>query len=240
MNSSAASRASTPAHDQVEHLRLHGDVERGRRLVADQQGGVVGEGDRQHDALALAAGELVRVRPGGVGRVGQPDLRRAARRPLLARRAGRAGAVDQHRLGDLGADPHRRVERGHRLLEHHRDVAVRARADSGRVAGADQLEVDAGSRTEPVAVQALGQQADDAQRGQRLARARTRRSARPARPGRIGDRHVGDERRSPLTRDTQVADVEDRVLRRLRVARALIAGPPASGRTGRAARRRAG
>ena len=27
------------------------------------------------------------------------------------------------RLGDLRPDPHRRVERGHRVLKHHRDVA---------------------------------------------------------------------------------------------------------------------
>ena len=36
-------RASAARSDQVEHLRLHGDVERGRRLVADQQVRVVGE-----------------------------------------------------------------------------------------------------------------------------------------------------------------------------------------------------
>ena len=46
--------------EQVEDLRLHGDVERGHRLVADDQLRVHGERARDADALALAAGELVR------------------------------------------------------------------------------------------------------------------------------------------------------------------------------------
>ena len=63
-------------------LRLDRDVERGRRLVADEQLRVVGECDREHDALALAAGELVRVGPGDLGRAGQPDLLQQRDDPL--------------------------------------------------------------------------------------------------------------------------------------------------------------
>ena len=44
----------------VEDLRLHGDVQRGGRLVADQQVRIVGDRDRDHHPLALAAGQLVR------------------------------------------------------------------------------------------------------------------------------------------------------------------------------------
>ncbi len=60
--------------DQLEDLRLHGHVERGRRLVADQDGRVVDERHRDHRALAHAARELVRVvaRP-AVG-VRDPDV----------------------------------------------------------------------------------------------------------------------------------------------------------------------
>ena len=47
--------------EQVEHLRLHGDVERGRRLVRDQELRVARERDRDHHALAHAAGEAVRI-----------------------------------------------------------------------------------------------------------------------------------------------------------------------------------
>ena len=49
------------ALDQVEDLRLDGHVERGRRLVGDQQLGVAGERHGDHHALAHAARELVRV-----------------------------------------------------------------------------------------------------------------------------------------------------------------------------------
>ena len=47
--------------DQLEDLRLHGHVERGRGLVGDQQLRVVGQRHGDHRALAHAAGELVRV-----------------------------------------------------------------------------------------------------------------------------------------------------------------------------------
>ena len=41
--------------DEVEDLRLDGHVERGGRLVGDQQRGAVDQGHRDHDALAHAA-----------------------------------------------------------------------------------------------------------------------------------------------------------------------------------------
>ena len=48
-------------HEQVEHLRLDRDVERGDRLVADQELGLHRERAGDADAGALAAGELVRI-----------------------------------------------------------------------------------------------------------------------------------------------------------------------------------
>ena len=48
---------------QFEDLRLDRHVERGRRLVGDQDVGVARERHRDHRALAHAAGELVRVVP---------------------------------------------------------------------------------------------------------------------------------------------------------------------------------
>ena len=45
---------------QLQDLRLHRDIERGRRLVGDQQVGIVGERHGDHHALALAAGKLMR------------------------------------------------------------------------------------------------------------------------------------------------------------------------------------
>ena len=47
--------------DEVEDLRLHGDVERRGRLVGEQQRRAAGQGDGDHHPLAHAAGQLVRV-----------------------------------------------------------------------------------------------------------------------------------------------------------------------------------
>ena len=49
------------ALDQRDDLRLHGDVERGGRLVGDDQFRFGADGERDHDALAHAAGEFVRI-----------------------------------------------------------------------------------------------------------------------------------------------------------------------------------
>ena len=45
----------------VDDLRLGGDIERGRRLVGNDQVRLVQHGDRDSDALAHAAGELMRI-----------------------------------------------------------------------------------------------------------------------------------------------------------------------------------
>jgi hypothetical protein len=45
---------------QLQHLGLNGDVERGRRLVRDKDFGLIGERHGDHDALLLAAGEFMR------------------------------------------------------------------------------------------------------------------------------------------------------------------------------------
>ena len=109
------------AIDQREDLGLDRHVERGGRLVGDQQVGVARERHRDHHALAHAAGELVGVvvdPPRGArdaDRREQVDgtrVRGAAREPLV-----RA----QHLL-DLPADLVDRVQRGHRVLEDHRDL----------------------------------------------------------------------------------------------------------------------
>ncbi len=57
---------------QVHDLRLDRDVQRRDRLVGDDQPGVQGERPGDADALALAAGELVREAPGRLGRQADP------------------------------------------------------------------------------------------------------------------------------------------------------------------------
>ena len=53
--------------DHRQHVLLHDDVERGGRLVGDDEVGPADGGERDGDALAHAAGELVRI---GVEHVG--------------------------------------------------------------------------------------------------------------------------------------------------------------------------
>ena len=60
MISTPAPVTSRAVSQHVEDLRLHGDVQRGGGFVADQQVRIVGDRDRDHHPLALAAGELVR------------------------------------------------------------------------------------------------------------------------------------------------------------------------------------
>ena len=104
---------------QVHHLRLNGDIQGGDGLVADDEGGLEHERPRHADALALAAGELVRVAVGEGGveahRLQQRlDVRpqaRARRRPVLAQR-----------LADDAAHRHARIQAVLRVLEDHLHV----------------------------------------------------------------------------------------------------------------------
>ena len=60
-------------HKQIEDLLLNGDVERGSRLVGDQELRIAGNGDGDHHALALPSRHLVREVPKTFGRVGNAD-----------------------------------------------------------------------------------------------------------------------------------------------------------------------
>ena len=86
MNSMRQAELPLQVLQQVDDLRLDRDVERGDRLVADDQVGLGGQSAGDADALALAAGELVRPAVDGVAR--QPHLvhQRAQRAPRVRRR----------------------------------------------------------------------------------------------------------------------------------------------------------
>ena len=114
--------------------------------------GVARDRDRDHHALAHAAGELVGVllealrarRAGGRARISSSARSRAAAR--------RGVAVGPDRLDDLRADAHRRVERARRVLEDHRDRRTRgARASPART-GRPAPAVEADRATSRVAV----------------------------------------------------------------------------------------
>ena len=91
--------------DQLEDLRLHRHVERGRRLVGDQQLRVADQRHRDHRALAHTAGELVRVVVVAARRRSGCRPAPASRRALLARACLGDLVVHPVRLGDLVARP---------------------------------------------------------------------------------------------------------------------------------------
>ena len=122
MNSSAIPRLAAELVEDRHHLGLRGHVERGRRLVGEQQPRLDEQRRGDHDALQQAAGQLVRVLREAPLAVVDADVG-AARRPRGAapRRARRA--VRAQRLGHEVADPADRVHVRARVLEDHRDLA---------------------------------------------------------------------------------------------------------------------
>ena len=107
--------------EQAQDLRLDRHVERRRRLVGDQHLRLEREGHRDHRPLAHAARVLVRVVVHPPLGVGDPDGVEELDRPLAGALVGLV-AVGADRLDDLPADPVDRVQRGHRVLEDHRDL----------------------------------------------------------------------------------------------------------------------
>ena len=111
------------ALEQLQDLGLGGDVERGGRLVGDQQLGLVDERHRDHRPLAHPAGELVRVVVDAPLGLRMPTSPSSSIARCRRRRLGDV-AVGLDRLDDLVADPVEGVKRGERVLEDHRDLVA--------------------------------------------------------------------------------------------------------------------
>ena len=142
--------------DQVEDLALDRHVERRRRLVGDQQVGPAGERHRDRDALALAAGELVRIGVDAPRRVGQADTVEQ-RDGLLARHRTRSSPLcSRSGSADLAADRVQRVQRRHRLLEDDADAVAAQSAQLGVVAADQFLAVEADAAVKPLRAPAAG------------------------------------------------------------------------------------
>ncbi len=109
--------------DQRQDLCLCGDIKSGRRLVRNQYVGLEHQCHRDHRALALSAGHLVRIRAVDRLRVGQMNRGEHVEHALAARFAcPRLMHLD--RLLDLPSDGQQRVQRCHRFLENHREAAA--------------------------------------------------------------------------------------------------------------------
>ena len=115
---------------QGEDLRLHGDVERGGRLIRDEEIRLVGECHGDHRALALAAGELVGIALEPQLRIGDADLAEQLDGACARGEPGQS-AMQQENLADLLLDGVQRIERGHRLLEDDRDIVAAHAANLG-------------------------------------------------------------------------------------------------------------
>src|SRR5204863_2951467 len=154
-------------------LRLDGDVERGNRLVADDQARVERERAGYADALSLPAGELVRVTVDEVG-VEADYLEQPLRAPPA--RAPVADPMDDERLRNDVSDGHPRVERRIRVLEDDLHLAphfAQLLAPDGRQLAAEELHRP---------LRRL-QKLEDAVAGRRLAR--TRLADQPERLARV-------------------------------------------------------
>ena len=108
---------------QVEHLGLNGHVERRGRLVCNQQAGLAGERDRDHDALFHAPGELERILVHPALRIGQSHRIEQFEYPGIDSATAQIRMLQQH-LPDLHADRHDRIETGTGLLKDHADSAA--------------------------------------------------------------------------------------------------------------------
>ena len=156
--------------EKLEDLRLDGDIERGGRLVGDQQVRLVGERHRDHHALALAAGQLMRIALQPRFGIGDADLRQQFEDARARRRAGHA-AMQEQDFADLLLDRVQRIERGHRLLEDDGDVGAAnlANVPLGQAEQILALEHHLAGR---MARRRIRQQLHDRQRGRRFSRSR--------------------------------------------------------------------
>ena len=107
---------------QIEDLRLHRNVERAGGLVADDQLRLHRQRARDGNALALPAGEFVRIAMARCAR--QSDLVQQPQHALCVLRAGRIERPHAF-LQDIRY-PHARVQRGIRILENHLEIRTPA------------------------------------------------------------------------------------------------------------------
>ena len=110
---------------QVEDLGADGDIEGGNGLVEDDQLRPGDEGAGDGEALALAAGKLVRVFAGVVRR--QADLDQRGLDAGLALGVGERLGQEMQRLGDDAAGAVAGIEGAVGILEHHLHAAAQGR-----------------------------------------------------------------------------------------------------------------
>ena len=151
---------------QLEDLRLDGDVECGGRLVGDQHFGIHRERARDHHALAQSSGELERVLVHTALGLGNAHGVEQFQGALAYCGAAQARVALDH-FRDLPAHGEHGIERGGGLLEDHRRAPAAHRAHRG-LGQREQVHL---AQAHAAACDAphVGQQPQDGQRGHRLA-----------------------------------------------------------------------
>ena len=177
--------------DQLDDAGLDGNVERRRRLVEQEQRRLRQQRHGDHDALLLAAGELVRIGAHHALGIRQADGAHGLQRALVGLLLRHLVVQDRH-FHQLLADLHGRVQAGHRLLVDHGDLIAADGAELLRRQFAHVLafELDAAADDLPD----IGEVAHDAERHGRLAAAGfaddAHRLARQHRAGKVHDGRV--------------------------------------------------
>jgi len=104
--------------DQRQDLLLRRHVERRGRLVGDQEFRLQHQRHRDHDALALAARQPVRIGGEDALDLGQANLLHHVENASAPRPCVQIGVGAQH-LVDLATHGNNGIERRHRLLKDH-------------------------------------------------------------------------------------------------------------------------
>ena len=105
--------------EQIKNLRLDRNVERGGRLVGDDERGRAGKRDGYHDTLTHTTGQLMRVHGVHALFVGDADKVEHLERARLDLFLAHLGVMEHGDFVDLLADAEHRIQAGHRLLEYH-------------------------------------------------------------------------------------------------------------------------
>src|SRR6266571_5505693 len=105
---------------QIQNLRLNGDVERCRRFVGNHERRLHDESHRYQYALPHPARQLVRVLSGAVFRRRHAGKRESLDGAIPGLSSAHS-SVDSRYLGDLVSNGENRIESRHRLLKNHRD-----------------------------------------------------------------------------------------------------------------------
>ena len=108
--------------EEIQHLRLHRDIERGDRLVGDDEARMRSDRARNRNALPLSSGQFVRIAV--EERAREIDAVEQFRHAIDDFRFRGESEVDE-RLGDLVAQSAERIERRKRILKHHLHVSAR-------------------------------------------------------------------------------------------------------------------